>query len=792
MDITNRIGHEREPATCKHCRQSTAKDTQFCCSGCESAYLGMQILSKDEKRGLEEGKAYSFVPSNQEELQISSINNLAKEVTYNISGIHCARCVNLLEALPKREQGILEARVNLTQGTIKLDFLPQKISLTKLKESIESLGYTLSLDNPNTLSQVRKSNKALYRLGVAAFCAMNTMMLAVSLFQALSTGMESEYGELFRWASLVLTLPVVTFCAWPFYQNALSGLKSRVIHIDLPLAIAIVAAFGLSCWNTFRSDQYVYFDSVCALVFLLLCGRFIQGRALDKAREDTKLSWSLLPNKARVFKNDDEEHQVDVSKLSLHDTVVVYPLERLPVDGEVIRGVSSIDSSVLTGESMPEIVGIGSKVAAGALNIEGTIEVSVSGTGAETRIGRILKSLESAARPKWGIESFIDRTSAWFTGIVLVMCLLGALFWANQGLEKSLEVAVTFLIVTCPCALGIATPLAVGMVVGGASRKGIFIKSPDVLERIQQAERVFLDKTGTVTEGKLQVIDSWYAKHVNRNEILSLLAIESIHPIAQAISKFAKAEIKNPDITIQVRQIPSRGVELYEGTNVIGRLGSASWMTELGFQLLQPTLTKRWSESGSSITYFANQNEIVAIFCLKDFIKPGMDFFISNLVSRGVAPFLLSGDNQQTVKSIAARLGIDGIGELLAEDKACKLRQHRNTCFIGDGVNDTLAMKAAGVSIGMTGGMKATMEVADIFVSSGLVEDLQSVFDAADRMFVIIRRNLVFSVFYNLIGGGLALAGFMNPFIAALLMPASSITVIAHTMLNQPFKRYEL
>jgi len=770
---------------CRHCGAKLGGASDFCCSGCEAAFNGLQTLAEFDSL-LESDSSESGSTSTRS----SSLNAEALEVDYDISGIHCAGCVNLLERIPKSVEGILAVRVNLSQGTIVIDYLPDKISLQEVEREITKLGYQLS----KRTERDPTDNGPLYRIGIAAFCAMNTMMLAVSLFQGLFTGIESEYGELFRWLSLIVTLPAISYCSYPFYRNSIAGLKSRTIHIDLPLSLAIVAAFSLSVWNTIRSNENVYFDSICALVFLLLIGRFIQSRALARARKETEISWSVLPSSARLLNKNGVETMVESATLNSGDIVVVYPLERFPVDGEVLIGESTVESALITGESRPEIVGPGSKVIAGALNLEGEVQVLVACSGADTRVGRLLREIERATRPSWGLSAFVDRASAWFTGVVIFLAIAGGLFWLAEGIDRALEIAVTFLIVTCPCALGIATPLAVGIMVGRASKRGVFIKSADAIEKLTQAEVIFFDKTGTLTEGTLKVVAEWFLNPLNKQKILQLLRNRSTHPIALAVSNYAilegtKSSEPALDTQFQLRHVPSRGLELSKAGVVCARLGSERWHKELGMKDPVPEFSKLWSGDGSSIVYFSDELGIVAEFVLQDTLKEGSQALLSDLRARGVEMLILSGDKSNSVEATALRLGIEGIGELMPEEKAKIVQARENSCFIGDGVNDALAMKAAGISIGVTGGMKATLEVADIFIASGEIEDLRELFSAASVMNSVVRRNLIFSVFYNLIGGALALSGIMNPLIAALLMPASSMTVVLHTLAFKPFRQ---
>jgi len=785
---------------CKHCDKPVPEPGRdYCCSGCEAAF---QILSN-----LDGGKYYSAragTPPDEQsrssashaaEQTISELDPEALKVQFQIHGIHCAGCVWLLESLPERVPGILKARVNLAQGAIQIDYRPAHIPLPLLQKTIEGLGYRLSF-RKEPASPDSESRTNLYRIGVAAFASMNTMMLAVSLFQGFYSGIDADTAHLFRWVSFALTVPVVTFCAWPFYRNSIAGARLRTIHIDLPLSLAIIAAFGLSSWNTINSSEYVYFDSVCALVFLLLCGRWIQARALARARSESAISWTLIPTTAVRLSGSSEE-EVDVANLNENDLIRVAPLDRFPADGTIVAGRSSVDNAVLTGESLPQILEPGTEISAGTLNLEAPVSVRVRSAGQQSRVGRILKEIESQPRPDWGVVGFVDRASAWFTLTVILGAAIGGLWWLQYDGRRALEVAITFLIVTCPCALGIATPLALGIALGRGARRGIFVKSVESLERIVQARSVFFDKTGTLTESELTVTDVAFTRGAEKARILALSATESSHPVARSVRHFAQAKTGSTASVKDFRQVPSRGVELLEEGEVVARLGSELWMKELK-QVFPEDLRERAAssdESGASLVFFSDATgHVSAIFFLRDTIKLGAAELIETLASENREIYLLSGDRRDAVQHLSERLRIPSantLSECSPEHKAAVVAAHDRTCFIGDGVNDAPAMRAAGVSIGVTGGFKAALEVADIFVSAGEIADLREVFAASKRLLKVVHRNLIFSVIYNVIGGALALTGQMNPLIAALLMPASSLTVIAHSMASRTFTRKE-
>jgi Cu2+-exporting ATPase len=727
-----------------------------------------------------------------EENQIAS-GEVQRVSGLQINGIHCIGCVRTIENLPKTLQGLISARVNLSRGMIDLEYQPQVISFEEITDEINDLGYQLVKDPQIATANLRSKEDRifLYRLGVAGFGTMNTMMLAVSLFQGFYTGIDSDVAEGFRWISLLLTLPVVTFSALPFYKNSVTGLKNRTIHIDLPLSLAIVSAFLLSCWNTILSEPYVYFDSVCALIFLLLCGRWVQSKALMRARRDTDISWSLLPTHARRLVVEKEE-LVDITALSIGDIIRVLPLERIPVDGRITEGRSAIDNAVLTGESRPQAVEVGDFVAAGTLNIEAPIILEVTEVGGATRVGKILSSLDKQEKPTWGISAFVDRASAWFTLVVIIFAGVGFVCWLPDGLEKALQVAVTFLIVTCPCALGIATPLAVGVTLGRASKRSIFIKSAESLEWIKQCKEIYFDKTGTLTEGRLTVKDSWFFNVNLKEEILKLLVFDSPHPAAMAVNDFAlKILGKLQDKKVETKVVPSRGTEIYLNQYLVGYLGSKKWLAELGVLFVEsPFELSAKQEIGSALYFADHSKKLIAGFVLGDVVKTNACEVISKLRGEGRSISILSGDDVTSVRAVGQTLGLPAdvsFGELSAQQKAEIVSCSSNSCYIGDGVNDSIAMKAAGVSIGVSGGLKASLEVADIFIASGDITDVYDLFVAADRLMKIIHRNLIFSVFYNLIGGTLALTGEMNPLIAALLMPTSSLTVVVHTLISSTF-----
>ena len=629
----------------------------------------------------------------------------------------------------------------------------------------------------------------LRRIGVAAICSANTMMLAVSLFQGFFSGIEEPYGSLLRWSSALLALPAVTYSALPFYRTAIGSLTLGALHIDLPISIAIVGAYCAGIVTLFQGGEYVYFDSVTALIFLLLVGRYVQKKAIHNARTSTMTAWDLFPAFARLHRGGTIV-EASIGELSIGDKVDVAPAERIPSDGTIETGHSSVDSSLLTGESVPTAVGPGDDVLGGSMNVEGMIQIRITATGERTRFGRVVAALERAQQEKTPLENQANRLSGYFVFGVLTLASITFAVWHLIDPTRAFEHAIALLIVTCPCALGLAIPAAISVAMANAQKAGFYITKSEALETLSHVTHFYFDKTGTLTDGHLSVRDA-VLEPMHAGIARTLAAHTAAHPVSKAVLDYCSSA--EPRSAEKLAHFPGRGVQGISGIDTF-RLGSLRWLRSCGVNVPQDLhrIIEGQLGSGYSVVLLACNLECCGVFAFSDALQPPARELIAGLRAAGKQVTILSGDLQPVVERIANELGIprdQALGELLPEEKAEILsRDTAVTAMIGDGVNDAPAMRACSVGVGLQGGMEALLESVDVFVSQGRLQGFARLLSGAEFTRLTIRRNLCFSVCYNLFGAGAAMLGFVTPLTAAIIMPLSSLTVISSSILSNAFR----
>jgi len=635
----------------------------------------------------------------------------------------------------------------------------------------------------------REDRALLIRIAVAGAIAGNVMLLAIALYGGYFHGISPGFRTLFRWVSLGLTLPSVLWCAQIFYRGAWGALKTRTLHMDVPISIGILAAFSWGVANTIRDHGEIYFDSVTVLIFFLLVGRWVQRRQQRRAARATELLFSLAPSTARVV----EEGGVrEVPAAALQSGVVIELRagDTAPADGVVQTGESTMDLSLLTGESRPVAVAAGDPVHAGTTSLSGRLEIEIRSAGADTRLGRILRLVEEGAQRRAPVVLLADRISGWFVLTVLSLAIITVAVWLHIDPEQAVENAVALLIVSCPCALGLATPLAVSAAVGRAARAGILIKGGDALEILAHPARMILDKTGTLTEGRLAVI-RWHGDETIQRAVAAAEA-HSNHPIALALTTGVDtAGLPEPS---DVEQHPGRGLTAQIDAHEY-LIGSPAFAVERLGGLPDHVEAEVQTAVGEGLTpvVILVDDQVTAMAALGDPLRPDTAETLAAIRDRGWVVEVLSGDHPGTVGSLLQHLGLDptaGRGGALPEAKIERVRQAAKdgpVVMVGDGVNDAAALAAATVGVGVHGGAEAALAAADVYLGRPGLEPLVRLLDGSKRTLRVIRRNLIFSLGYNAVAVTLAMLGLMHPLVAAILMPASSITVVVSSYRAKTF-----
>ncbi|MFI5244596.1 MAG: heavy metal translocating P-type ATPase, partial [Gemmatimonadales bacterium] len=515
---------------------------QFCCAGCRVAYgilhehgLGQyyRLGEKREEPVRSTRRTYEeFDHPSFRELYVREANGGLSEVELYIEGVHCASCVWLVERVPRLVDGVARAELDVRRSRARVTWDANVTALSAVARMLDSLGYP-----PHPYRGVRRDamrrledRAMLARIGVSGAIAGNIMLAAAALYAGWAGGMEREWQHFFRWVSFALVTPAILWPGRVFFAGAWASLRARTLHMDVPIALGLAAGYVQGAINTIRDSGPIYFDGLAVLVFLLLVGRYVQQRGQRAAADGAELLFSLTPSTARVVDGAGALHDVPAEALLPGAIIEVRPGETLAADGVVADGRSQLDLALLTGESRPESVEPGTRVFAGTLNVTSPIRVRVEQTGESSRLAKILRQVEESSRRRAPVVQTANRITPWFVGGVLVLALVTFVAWRSRDPARAMDNAIALLIVTCPCALALSTPLAVSAAIGRAARHGIFVKGGDALEALARPGRLFLDKTGTITESRTALV-KWCGPEWVQPLVLSLEA-ESTHPLA--------------------------------------------------------------------------------------------------------------------------------------------------------------------------------------------------------------------------------------------------------------------
>ena len=769
-------------------------DLQFCCSGCRIAYEVIHDHGLDryydirarvdapQQPATSSGKAFAeFDDPAFHKLYCPRDASGRATVELYLEGVHCAACIWLVEKLTVVMPGVAEVRLDFGRSLASVTWDPETTDLSQVARFLDSIGYT-----PHPFRGVeardlarREERGLLIRIAVAGAVAGNVMLIAFALYGGHFHGITDEYRTLFRWVSFALAAPSVAWCAAVFYRGAWGAVRTRTLHMDLPIAIGILAGFVQGAVNTLRGSGEIYFDSVTALIFFLLVGRFLQRRQQRAAASSTELMFSLAPSTARLVEADGVR-EVPIEALIPGSLVEVRAGDSVPADGVVIDGASTLDRSLLTGESLPEAVTSGDPVHAGTVNLSGRLSIEVRSTGEDTRVGRLMRLVEEGAQRRAPVVLLADRISGWFVAIVLALAAITVVVWMRLDPTHAVQHAVALLIVSCPCALGLATPLAVSAAIGRAARKKILIKGGDALENLARPGRMILDKTGTLTEGRLAVIGWWGDESVKG--MVAALERHSSHPVARAL---AGAFDAGPEIPDEVQEISGAGISGFFGERRVMAASSGHAIGVLGgLPEAAAAAVDGFAGDGLSPVVVAVDGEAVAVAGIGDPLRSDTADSLASIRARGWELEILSGDHPLVVQSVAREVGLDAEsarGGANPEQKLEAVRQasgEGTVAMVGDGVNDAAALAAATVGIGVHGGAEAVLAAADVFLGSPGLSPVVDLLRGARRTLGVIRRNLVFSLLYNIVAVSFAITGHMSPLLAAILMPLSSMTVV--------------
>ncbi|MFO0858673.1 MAG: heavy metal translocating P-type ATPase metal-binding domain-containing protein [Phycisphaerales bacterium] len=814
---------------CSHCRQSVPAalfnahtSEQFCCAGCRAAYAVIHGCGLERYYALREGSQL-ITANNKSARSFQEFDDPAflalyatpvtasenwRSIELLLQGVHCSACVWLLEKLPRiaPNEGVCEARLDVRQATLTVTWDTTKIQLSEIARILDTLGYRPHPARGVKARDIRKTDDRamLVRLGVAGAIASNVMLLALALYAGVFNDMDKSHVQLFRWVSMLLSVVSMFWPGFIFIRGALSSLRARMLTLDVPIAAGLLAGTVWGVINTVRGVGDIYFDSVSVLIFFLIVARFIQQRQQRAAADSVELLFSLTPSEAQLI-TETGTKSVPVETLRTGDVVLVLAGASVPVDGTIMVGESSVDRSLLTGESRPVRVSLGDHCEAGTVNIESPLRIKTEATGEQTRVGRLMKLVEEGSRSKAPTIQWTDKLAGHFIFVMLVVGLLTVVLWwmslptDGVGLTKGITNAVALLVVTCPCGLGLATPMVMTMAMGRAARTGILVKHAAAIELLakptNQPGTIFLDKTGTLTEGKSKVVEQWGSQDAMRRA--AALERSSTHHVAAAI----REAFTTDDTTHQVdqpREILGRGIEgVVDGINIrVERFNDAmERITRDNIAAPHEAIRAANAMLAKGLTPIAicESNSLVAFVGIGDSLRTDASDSVNKFRELGWQVRILSGDHHDVVSSVAKQLNIadtDAVASLTPEQKLAHVtqaRQHGPVIMIGDGVNDAPALAAATVGIAVKGGAEASLAATDIYLTTPGLTGIRTTLEGAARTMRTIRICVLVSILYNIVAAALSITGIINPLLAAIIMPMASLSVLALALKSRTF-----
>ncbi|MDK2777622.1 MAG: cadmium-translocating P-type ATPase [Pseudomonadota bacterium] len=696
------------------------------------------------------------------------------EATFIIDGISCAACAWLIEHRVAQLPGVTQATLNLSNHRLVVRWDYDRIPVSSIAEAIYRLGYKASPFSATEQEEqrAREGKTAIRRLAVAGIGMMQVMMISVPLY----VGMAEQYEFFMRMAAMVLTLPVVLYGARPFFDAALRDLRSRHLTMDVPVSLAIALAFCASIWSTFNQGKEVYFDSVCMFTFFLLLGRFLEMRARHRMGQAGNNLLTLLPNVA--LRVEDGEDQVIASEeIRCGDTLRLKPGHAIPADGVVLEGRSSVDEAALTGEYLPIRKQPGDSLIGGTFNVESPLLMKVTATGAEAQLSTIMRLMDRAQQEKPRVALLADKVASWFVLAVLVISVSVFSFWWLAGNDHAFFIALSVLVVTCPCALSLATPTALTAATATLRERGLLISKGHVLEALNKVNRVVFDKTGTLTQGRLTLEDIIPLARLDSATLQSLAAgleKHSTHPIARAFRHVRAAEVS--------------GVEQLAGQGIMGvwnhqalRLGRAD------FAWPQASVPEPDSSLPGQWLLLASDSQPLGWFRLNDSLRRNAAQIVDGLHKRGIQVSLLTGDPGESGPRVAQELGIRDLKSGISpEEKLRTVRQWQQqgdvVLMVGDGINDVPVLAGADIALAVNEASDLAKTNADAMLTNGRLETLLTAFSGAAKTRRIIIQNISWALLYNLIALPVAAAGYVPPWAAAIGMSLSSLLVVTNAL----------
>ncbi|WP_455756692.1 heavy metal translocating P-type ATPase [Sulfurimonas sp.] len=784
---------------CSHCHLEfnesvLIKDGEhyFCCNGCK----GVFHLLSDE--GLDSfydkaGKTTLTPPTMQYE-DSSNFNAPAfydrfvkvnsdgfSQVSLIIEGIHCSACVWLNEKALHKMDGVIEANINFTNNKATIVWADDAVKLSAIIDMIRAIGYNaFPYDASIQEIQANAKRKEYYlRMAVAIFASMNIMWIAVAQYAGYFSGITQEIKTILNIAEGILATPVLFYSGWIFFRGAYYGIKNKVVNMDILVATGASLTYLYSIYITVLEQGEAYFDSVSMIITFVLIGKFLEVLSKKNAADTLDIMGKNIPSEVNIVK-DEKIISCKLGDVAVGDIVVVSSGEKVLLDGEIVKGSGSFDESNLTGESEPIYKTIEDSVVSGTTSIDADIHFRASKDFEHSTLSSLVSLLESAINKKPKIEQIANRLSEYFSSVILALSFVTFLVWWvwPHSFEVAFIVGISVIIIACPCALALATPVAtlVGLSLGAS--RGVLFKEAAQLETMANVDTLVLDKTGTITVGKPEVVSEKIYKEFDKSILYSLVK-SSKHPVACGISEYLKKEIDIGEYILdEYTQVPACGISaIYKQSKILG--GNLKLIHDNGIDFDY--------ESDNTIFYFTIDGEIAAIYELSDKLKANAKNLVTNLTSKGVNVVMLTGDHEKTASKVALEVGIkEYLSEQTPEDKSTYIeklhKDGKTVVMVGDGVNDILALALADIGIVMGSGSDIAVDIGDVVLLDDSLSSLEDAFKISRTTYGLIKQNLGISLVYNAITIPLAMAGYVIPLVAAISMSVSSLLVVGNSM----------
>jgi len=786
---------------CTHCNLTFSEEVMitennhyFCCKGCQGVYhllndeglgtfydkLGDTKLqpATQETTDLEkfdlDGFKNKYIKTNEDELD---------EIHLIIEGIHCSACVWLNEKVLHKLDGVLEASINYTNNKAKIVWDPSTVKLSQIIQTIRSIGYNAYPYDPRLQDERAINARKTYytRILVAVFGAMNIMWLAIAHYAGYFSGIEQSFKNILNVAQFILATPVLFYSGWVFFRGAYYGYKNKIVNMDTLVASGALFAYIYSIYAMLTQRGEVYFDSVVMIVTFVLVGKYLEVLSKKHAVDTLDSLIGSTPTEVTTLK-ENVKSLISVENIIIGDVIELKPGEKVVIDGKVISGQASFDVSSLTGENEPVYKKIDDDILSGSICLDSVVQYEATADASTSLLSSIVSLLEDSISKKPRIEQLANTISGYFSSIILVIALLTFAGWYffEGSFEQALIVGISVIVIACPCALGLATPMATLVGVSMAAKRGILFKEATFLETMAKSDVLAIDKTGTLTEGKPTVLKVELLDGFDPDLLLALVKTSN-HPISKGLQSYLESEYKalSPLVLDDIKSIEAKGVKAsYQGKQLLG--GNAALMEEEQIELNNIS-------TQNSLFFFSIKGILVARFELSDTLRVGAKEAIQNIQNLGIKVVMLTGDHEASAKKVAAQVGIEHVhARLLPADKAKFIAEYHDSdhvlVMVGDGVNDAIALASSNIAIAMGKGADVAINVSDVVLLDEKIESIYEAFTLSKRTFRAVKENLGFSLLYNVIAVPLAILGFVNPLVAALSMSLSSLIVVGNSM----------